>query len=296
MLDTDIGTDVDDAVALALALASPEVELTAVTTVSGDTRRRASIVARIFELSGRPLPVLAAGAVDPLGPDRGFLWLGHEGRGFLADDQRGDWREDAADAFADAVLERQAQPIAIGPLTNVARALARRPALAGSSLTLMGGVIGLNPELPPFEYNLGSDAEASLAVFDSALDLTLVPLDVTLQTFLTADHLKRLRRSATPLRQALCEAMEIWWPLHQQLFAGRRRYGADVVCFLHDPLTLAILLDRSFVTIEPMRLRAELADGLFRLIPVDDGRSCSVVTAVDAATFVEFLMERLLRL
>ena len=83
VLDTDIGTDVDDALALALALASPELELVAITTVSGDTSLRARIAARLLALAGRADVPVHAGCEQPLAAGGGFAQGGHEGEGIL---------------------------------------------------------------------------------------------------------------------------------------------------------------------------------------------------------------------
>jgi inosine-uridine nucleoside N-ribohydrolase len=146
------------------------------------------------------------------------------------------------------------------------------------------------------EYNLGSDAEASVAALTAGIPTTIVPLDATWQVRLRDKELARLRRSRSALVQTLCDAMEIWWPVHRDLFAGKRTYGADVVCFLHDPLALSLLIDPSFVALTTMRLVPEIADGLFRLRRDPRGREFQVATRVDAPAFVEFLVERLLRL
>ena len=94
----------------------------------------------------------------------------------------------------------------------------------------------------------------------------------------------------------MCDAMEVWWPVHRDLFAGKRTYGADVVCFLHDPLALSLLIDPSFVTLTRMHLVPEIDDGMFRLRQADEGREFEVATKVDAPAFVEFVVDRLMRL
>ena len=297
ILDTDIGTDVDDALALGLALASPEIDLRAVTIVSGDVRLRARIARKLLAIGGRgDIPVLT-GIAEPSDANRNFLWVGHEGKGILADGEQEVRAQGAVDLLAGAVAT---DLVAIGPLTNVAAALAQDSAVAGSvpRLTLMGGFVGVadDPTTPPIEYNLGSDAEASVAVLTSAIPATIVPLDVTWQVRLRDKQLARLRRSRSALVQTLCDAMEVWWPVHRDLFAGKRTYGADVVCFLHDPLALSLLIDPSFVTLTRMRLVPEIADELFRLRQADDGRELEVATKVDAPAFVEFVVERLMRL
>jgi len=298
LLDTDIGTDVDDAVALALLLASPEVELGAVTTVSGDVALRGRIARKLLTLGGRSGVPVAPGVREPVLRRRSFLWVGHEGRGIVDPD------EDLAlapmhgvDLFIDTVLRDRPHVVAIGPLSNLAVAIMKEPRVieAIPHLTLMGGVLGLgdDPRVPRVEYNLGSDAEAAQVVLDAGIPTTIVPLDVTLRVFFTPRELGRLRAVPVPLLQAVCDAMEIWWPIHRKLFAATRRYGEDVVCFLHDPLALSTVFAPQFVQLERRRLRPQIVDGELRLVSDATARELEVAVDVDAPGFVELVVERL---
>src|SRR5262249_27868961 len=165
VLDTDIGSDVDDALALGLALASPELDLVAVTTVSGDTTVRARIAARLLALAGRADVPVYAGCSEPLGGGAGFAWFGHEGEGLLDGARGAVAPEHAVDALLRLFREQDGlELVTIGPLTNVAEALERDPALARRvvRLTAMGGwlrevAIGGNRLPPAVDYNLCSD-------------------------------------------------------------------------------------------------------------------------------------------
>ena len=142
VLDTDIGTDVDDALALALALASPELELVAITTVAGDTTVRARIAARLLALAGRRDVPVHAGSARSLATPGGFAWFGHEGEGILDGTPDAIAGEPAVDALLRLFREDGAlELVAIGPLTNLAVALERDPTFACrvSRLTVMGG-------------------------------------------------------------------------------------------------------------------------------------------------------------
>jgi purine nucleosidase len=143
VLDTDMGSDVDDALCLALALASPEIELVAVTTVSGDTVRRARIARRLLELAGRGDVPVHAGLEKPRTEGSTFAWGGHEGEGILAKgDDPAVEAEPAAEAIARLLRsEDDLEIVAVGPMTNVAAVLDADPTLAGRirRLTLMGG-------------------------------------------------------------------------------------------------------------------------------------------------------------
>ena len=134
VLDTDIGSDCDDTVALALALASPEVDLAAVTVVSGDVRLRGRVAAHLLALGGRTDVPVYAGCERPLGAGT-FVWFGHEGieldgsrgQGALSDEPAVEALLRLFDGRGDLEL------VTIGPLTNVAAALRAIPAWRGAS-------------------------------------------------------------------------------------------------------------------------------------------------------------------
>lgn len=301
LLDTDIGTDVDDAIALALLLASPELDLRAVTTVSGDVRLRARIAKKMLDLVGRSEVPVAAGVREPLLRQRSFLWAGHEGERIVTDEERLMLAaEHGVDVLIDTVMRERPHVVAIGPLTNLAVAIIKEPAVVGAipHLTVMGGAFAISgdPSVPMVDYNLGSDPEAALVVLSAGIPTTLVPLDVTWKVRLTKAELDRLRGVESPLVRTLCDAMEAWWPVHQALFAGQGAYPNDVVAFLHDPLTLASVFERSFLTVGERRLRPMIHEGLFRLADDEAGAAFEVVEQVAPAAFVEFLVDRLQRL
>jgi inosine-uridine nucleoside N-ribohydrolase len=301
LLDTDVGTDVDDAIAMALLLASPELDLRAVTTVSGDVGLRARIAKKLLTLGGRPDIPVAGGVRAPVLRRRNFLWLGHEGKAIVDQtDQLALAPAHGVDLLIDTVLRERPHVVTIGPPSNLAVAIMKEPAVIGaiSHLTVMGGALGIahDPNVPLVEYNLNSDAEAAQLVLDAGIPTTLVPLDVTWYTFFKTAEVARLRQSSSRLVQTLCDAMEVWWPMHREFFAGQRSYSPDIVAFLHDPLTLATVFERSFVTMKPMRLRPAVVDGVFRLLSEPSAPEVEVAVKVDAPRFVEFLVARLLRL
>jgi purine nucleosidase len=296
LLDTDVGTDVDDALAIALALASPEIDLRAVTTVSGDVRLRARIAGKLLSLGGRLDVPVAAGVREPVLRQRSFVWLGHEGQGILnGTDEMPLSAAHGVDLLIDTVLRERPQVVAIGPLSNLAVAIMKEPAIIDAipHLTVMGGALGRTAGIPELEYNLGSDAEAALVVLNAGIPTTLVPLDVTWQVALTELELARLRRSPSPLVQTLCDAIDVWAPLQRGFFEGLPTFAGTTVALLHDPLTVAVLIDRSFATFERLRLCPALVDGAFRLVADSAGPAFDVATSVDAPRFVEFMVQRL---
>jgi purine nucleosidase len=306
VLDTDIGTDVDDALALALALASPELELVAVTTVSGDTPLRARVAARLLALAGRAAVPVHAGCEMPLAAGGGFALGGHEGEGILD----GGLDEFSSEPAVEALLRLfragdGLELVAIGPLTNIAVALERDPTLARrvARLTLMGGwmrgvTIGGRSLPPSIDYNLCSDAAAAERVLSSGIPIRLVTPDVTVQVWLTEDDVAKLERGASPLQRALGRALRIWEPHQRHLFAGLGTpLAPDMAAFLHDPLTLACAYDESFCRIEELAIEPVTVDGVFRTLERTPGAAGTFpmrcATAVDAARFTAQMRHRL---
>jgi pyrimidine-specific ribonucleoside hydrolase len=191
VVDTDPG--VDDAFALALAAASPEVHLLAVTTVFGNVAAdiTAANARRVLGLLGRPEVPIGRGAAEPLVhpvPESASLVHGEDGLGGRAD-AFGEPGAPVVDRALDvlvAVLESSPEPVvlaAIGPLTNVALLLAVRPDLAPRirRIVIMGGALGRGGNVTPVaEFNVHSDPEAAHRVLaGSTVPTTLVPLDLT---------------------------------------------------------------------------------------------------------------------
>lgn len=307
VLDTDVGTDVDDALALALAMASPELELVAVTTVAGDTTLRARIAARLLALAGRADIPVHAGCTQPLASPGGFAWFGHEGEGILEDAARDVVADEPA---VDALLrlfrgDDGLELVAVGPLTNLAVALERDPAVARrvARLTVMGGwlrgaVVGGNPLPPSVDYNLCADAVAAQRVLAAGIPTRLVAADATVQVWLTNADVAGLERAGSPLQRALARAVRIWAPLQRRLFAGLGApLSPDNAAFLHDPLALACVHDESFCTMEELAIEPAIAGGVFRALVRPAGALGSFAmrcaTAVDAARFTAHIRERL---
>jgi inosine-uridine nucleoside N-ribohydrolase len=306
VLDTDIGTDVDDALALALALASPELELVAVTTASGDTTLRARIAARLLALAGRADVPVYAGCAQPLGGGAGFAWGGHEGDGILDGSPDAIAPEPAVDALVRLFRQEDGlELVAIGPLTNVAVALERDPGLAGRivRLTAMGGwlrevVIGEHRLPPAVDYNLCSDPVSSERVLSAGIPTRLVTPDVTVRVWLTEGDVEALEHSTSALHGALARAVHVWTPRQRDLFAGLGApLPAENAAFLHDALAVACVHDESFCTIEELTIEPAVVDGVFRTREREPGTPGAFrmrcATAVDAQRFTDDVRRRL---
>lgn len=289
VLDTDIGTDVDDALALAYALRHPALSLLAVTTVSADTAARAGIAARLLGIAGRTDVVVAAG-------EGGFTdraWFGHEGVGLPAGPDAPVDVHDAVTLLLD-LSHRPAPPavVTVGMLSNVAAAVGRDPSYPRRvpRLTVMGGVFAPVRYLGTVmgaerDHNLVVDAASSVAALNAGFRIRYVPLDVTVQVALRRAHLEHLR-AADELGAALAALVDLWSDvLHER---SRGRVPDDVVAYLHDPLTVAAAAGDDFLTVERRPVTVAVHDGVPRTF-VDQlaGHEADVVTSVDAEGFVE---------
>ena len=308
LFDTDIGSDVDDAVALGLILAcAEELELVGVTTVAGDTELRARIAARLLGLRGATeVPVFEGERAPRTRAQDRFAWFGHEvkmveGEGPAAKIHA----ETAAEAIVSLAKEHEdLEIVAVGPLTNLAAALLLDPELPSRvrRLTIMGGhirrvAIGGVVCQPGIDYNLCSDPEASCAVLGAGFQTTLVTADVTLSTWLRQRDLERLD-GAGPLGRALAEQIRVWAPVQYDLFTGiGGRVERDNVAFLHDPLTVWAVVDPTPLHFEDLRIVTTIEHGTLRTHEVEPslgiGAPMRVATAVDAPAAERAIIDRL---
>ena len=255
ILDTDIGTDVDDAVALALCLGSPEIELAGVSVVAGDVDTRAQIALRMLQAAKRNDVPVALGAREPLIGEPRFAWGGWEGKGVLErfTDRLEPVLEPAWRLLADRVAESPGEitVVPVGPLSNIALAIRTAPSFRANvkEIVMLGGNGRLGREAwktPVREYNVGSDAEAARIVFESGIPITMVGLDVTLEVCIERAMVTRLRETGKPLAKMVADQLEIYLDTHR-----RDR------TFMHDPLAVALLVDPTLCRTEPMRVQVE---------------------------------------
>lgn len=284
LLDTDIGTDIDDAYALAQILHSPELKLLGVTTVSGDTVARARLAAKLLAVAGQSeVPVYAGISTAPQ---------------YMA---QTDWAKGySAPALHESggveFLRRQinAHPgeitiIAVGELTNIAALFESEPGIGKKlkAIALMGGAIkrgytsGSKPEP---EWNLRCNIAASRAVFTSGVPLLVAPLDSTADLKLTPEWRVRLFARGSPLNDALAALDFIW--RHTNTWKGEQP-------ILFDNLAVALVATPGLVPLTPLHLEIE-ADGLTRVL-ADRPPNAQVALASDPAAFLEYFTARLCR-
>jgi purine nucleosidase len=238
ILDTDIGSDVDDLMALALLLGTPSVELVGVTTVYGDTPLRARLAKRVLRMVGAEVPV-HAGLRLPLSK-RDVWWAGHEGALYPDLENEPYDSDDAVQYLIDEVLAAPGEidVIAIGPLSNIAAAINTEPRFAGAvrQLWVMGGDFADGTP----EHNLLSDALAAQIVFDSGMPITITGLEVTRRIDIRKAELDRIERSGA-LGELIRAEIEQWWEF------WNAEWNVP-----HDPITVLTLTHpQLFVTTEP---------------------------------------------
>jgi purine nucleosidase len=276
VLDTDIGTDVDDLLALAMVPGRPDIDLAAVTVVYGDTDLRARLAATVCRCMGLDVPV-RRGVGEPLS-GREVMWAGFEGEGVDGIDAA---RYDDGDAV-DLLVELAAQSpgtidlVAVGPLTNVAAALSRDPRFGANlrSVTVMGGEVANGWP----EHNFTSDARAAEIVLGARIPVTVVPLDQTLRVRVTVSELEEAGRTH-PLGRLLAEQASRFWAW----LAGRLPGVAEDAGWAHDPTALVTLLEPDLISETPMALTLidPAVDGRLRWAP-DPSSPIRVVTDLDA--------------
>lgn len=224
VLDTDIGTDVDDLMALALLLGTPEVRLLGITTVYGDTRLRARIAKQVLRMTGADVPV-HAGETQPLS-GRQVWWAGHEGVQYPRLDEESYESDAAIDFLLKTIIDSPGEidVIAIGPLTNIAQAIAADSRFAPSigHLWVMGGAFASDEA----EHNFLSDDVAARQVLSAGIPTTVSGLEVTRQVSIGATELERIGSSGV-LGELLRDEVSQWW-----------RFWGTEWNIPHDPVTV----------------------------------------------------------
>ena len=293
LLDCDPGHD--DAIALLLALGSPELELLGVTTVAGNqTLEKCTANAlRVLEHVGRGDVPVAAGADRPLVREQRVAANVHGETGLDGPDLPPAQGAPVEQHAADFLAERIAPDVVLvptGPLTNVALLLARHPDVRPERIVLMGGAIAEGNVTPAAEFNIWADPEAAARVFASGIDLTMVGLDVTHKALFADRHAQRLEgRAGTMVRE---------------LLGFYNRFHHDVYGFdgspIHDALAVAQVFRPDLVETKHRGVEVDTGPEISRGRTYVDlwGRAgwepnCHVGVDVDAEGFCELLIERI---
>ncbi|MGH2533594.1 MAG: nucleoside hydrolase [Thermomicrobiales bacterium] len=321
VIDTDTGSDIDDALAITLALASPEVDLIGVTAVSGDVELRARMVARILGMAGRAEVPIFRGVSHSRMQDQEQTpaMLGSEGTGLLDHPYDGPTATihdtPAPDWLIEESRRRPFHLAAIGPFSNIAVAVQRDPSFAGRllHLSVMGGMVfpdhfgerwrryytKAGDDLAAVDYNTACDAAAALTVARAGVPMTWVTVEITLRTPLTRRGLDAIAATGSPLGEALGRMgrswSDHWFRQHPALPGAPSPVPKDSVACLHDPLAIASIFPGDWLTLAPHRLRYAVDGELFRVTPTEEGAHdavAAVSVAVDAPAFERFFLDR----
>lgn len=306
IIDTDPGQD--DAVAMLLALASPELDVLGVTAVAGNvplelTARNARIVC---ELAGRPDVPVFAGMPGPLVRELITAEYVHGRSGLdgaeLPEPTMPLQPAHAVDWIVETLLDRPAGTVTVcplGPLTNVASALAREPAIApriGEIVMMGGGFFEGGNTTPVAEFNVFVDPEAADTVFSSGVPITVLPLDVTHRALTLPRRLARFQSMGTPVGEAVAGMLG---------FSERydvEKYGLEGGP-LHDPCVIAYLLAPEIFRGRRCNVRVETESELTMGMTVVDWwemtglePNATWIRDLDAERFFDLLVERIARL
>jgi inosine-uridine nucleoside N-ribohydrolase len=300
LLDCDPGHD--DAIALLLALASPELDLLGVTTVAGNQtlEKTTANALRVLEVVGRGDVPVAAGADRPLARELFIAAYVHGETGMdgpaLPEPRGAPVEEHAVDFLAERILgsDRPVTLVPVGPLTNVALLLARYPEAAENleRIVLMGGAIAEGNVTPAAEFNIYVDPEAAWRVFRSGLPVTMIGLDVTHRALMLDSHAERLR-GAGPVGRFVAELYDFFVAYHL------RTYGVEGAP-IHDAVAVAQVLRPGIVETLPRHVEVDCESQLCRGRTVVDlwhrtGKepNADVGVGIDAEGFLELLCERI---
>lgn len=273
IIDTDPGQD--DAVAICLALAAPELEVLGITTVAGNvpldlTTRNARVTC---ELAGRPDVPVFAGCDRPIARDLRTAEHVHGKTGLDGADLPEPTMPVQDKHGVDFIVEacRAAAPNSItlcplGPLTNIASALIQAPEIAAGiqEIVLMGGAyFEVGNITPAAEFNIYVDPEAAAHVFASGIKLTVAPLDLTHKMLTSPDWIAQLRALDTPVGHAIAG----WTDFFERFDTAK--YGTNGAP-LHDPCVIAHLIDPTLFSGRQINVEIEVTSNLTRGMTVAD--------------------------
>ncbi len=289
IIDTDIGGDIDDVLALAFALNSPEVDLRAVTTVNTDPAMRARIAAKMLRTFGREDVTVVPG--EKLQFDGSPTFCKDINQAVLVSVEDSVPTSDltATEVIVETVrnCSEALTIIGIGCWTNIARAFEKAPNLSDAvgRLVLMGGKI--SPPGP--ESNVLCDPAAAAFVLDLPVPKLLVPLDVTAQCRYAAGRHEDLVTTGG-------EQTKLVWDLMRAWQIGRLGGNTRAEPVLHDPLAVAVAFDPSLIRqLEPMRVTVSHGNNdPPSTIPVPGLPNAEVVRDVDRTRFEDLFAKRIL--
>lgn len=302
LIDTDPG--IDDSLAILLALASPELNLDVVTVVHGNcsAEQGARNALSVLELGGAahipvargcPLPLVQPSLLAP--ETHGDAGIGYA---HLPEPVTQLHAGHGVDVLIETLLAAPGEftVVAIGPLTNLAMAIRREPAVVSAidELIIMGGAIDFPGNTTPLaEFNAYVDPHAAHIVFHSGAAITLVPLDVTYRCVLTPADVERLLASPSPLPNFIAEATRFYMQFHDE-------YQKIDGCVINDPLALALAFEPDLCEYVESYVDIDISGGVsmgktFADVYRMSGKPANMRVAmqVRARDFIELFLERM---
>ncbi len=302
ILDTDIGDDIDDALALGLILASPELELVGVTTVFKNTLARARQARTILKIAGRKdVPVAAGcGAVLSTRTTYGFDARAAYLSGELPNQDASCLPEEelapldarhGVDFLIETILAGNGDiiPVTIGAMTNLAMAVVKEPRIIAKIPRIVSMAATFDRLLS--EWNIRCDPVAAAILFESVIPMHIIGLDVTMQVRFRKEHMDALGACPRPLAQRLYQATMLW-ARHADWAPESQRLP-----IMHDPLAVATLLQPDLVRWRRGKASVELAGDKtygFTTFAEDAGGPHHYAYAVDSEAALSLWMSRVL--
>ena len=306
IIDTDPGQD--DAVAILLAFASPEIEVLGITAVAGNVPLALTEVnaRKICELAGRTDIKVYSGAARPL--ERTLVTAEHvHGRTGLDGPDLPAPRmhlqqQHAVDFIIDSLMAHPAGTVVLcvlGPMTNIALALTKEPRIASCIKRIVamgGGFFEGGNVTPTAEFNIYVDPQAARLVFESGVPITLIPLDCTHQALTTKVRVEKFRAMKNKTGPATAQLLDFFERFDEQ------KYGTDGGP-LHDPCVIAWLLQPALFTSRDVNVSVECESELTMGMTIidwwrvtDRKANATVCRGINADGFFDLLTERLARL
>ncbi|KAL3835123.1 hypothetical protein ACJIZ3_009859 [Penstemon smallii] len=312
IIDTDPG--IDDAMAIFLALESPEVEVIGLTTIYGNvyTTLATRNALHLLEIAGRTdIPVAEGSHVTITKGTKLRIADFVHGTDGLGNQNfpppKGKPIEQSATEFLTeqaSLYPGQVTVVALGPLTNIALAIQSDPAFAKNigQIVLLGGAFAVNGNVnPAAEANIFGDPDAADIVFTSGADVLAVGLNITHQVVLTDCDRDKLAQSNGKFAQYLCKILDVYFGYHHDAYSTKGVY-------LHDPTTVLAAVDPSLITCVEGVVRVQTI-GITRGLTLfynkqkrfgevtewSDKPSVKVAVTVDAPAVVKLVMERLMK-
>lgn len=287
ILDTDIGTDIDDAWALAFLLKCPELDLKLVVTDSGDTTYRAKLVARLLQAARRT--DVAIGIGTPTKRPGGLeSWV----KDYDLSSYPGRVHKDGVQALVDTIMgsSETMTLLCIGPVPNIREALRREPRIATRArfVGMFGSIYrgyDNKPEICP-EYNVECDPAACQAAFTAPWEMTITPLDTCGTVRLEGDLYQRVKQSSDPLLQEVMNSYRVW--LTDKNAADWEKRSS----ILFDTVAVYLAFSTELCTMEQLNIRVT-DDGKTVIDPKAKKVNCATQWKNQEA-FKELLVNRLL--